>query len=208
LSAVVVSVDYRLAPEHPFPAGVDDCYLALEWVSTHADELGIDPDRIAVGGSSSGGATAAGVTLMARDRGGPAIAFQLLVYPVIDDRLDTPSMRACIDTPLFARHDAELMWSYYLGSEPSEVSPYAAPGRATDLAGLPPAYVCVAEFDPLRDEGIAYAQRLVGAGVSTELHLYPGTFHGFDALPSAVTIRALDEQTAALGRGIAARGPV
>jgi acetyl esterase/lipase len=177
---VVVSVDYRLAPEHPFPAAVDDCAAALAWVTEHAHDLGIDRDRIAVRGASAGGGLAAALALHARDHGGPALCFQVLLMPEIDDRLDTPSMQQFVDTPMWDRGRAEMSWTSYLGRAPggSDVSPYAAPARAVDLAGLPPAYVSVCEFDPLRDEGITYAQRLVQAGVHTELHLYPGTFHG------------------------------
>ena len=156
---VVVSVDYRLAPEHPFPAGVDDCYAGLQWTVSHAAELDIDPDRVGVGGSSAGGALAAAVALMARDRGGPALAVQILNYPVIDDRMQTPSMRAFDATPMWTSGSNADMWQHYLGDPEhrGDVSPYAAPGRAPDLTGLPPAYVLTAELDPLRDEGIEYA---------------------------------------------------
>jgi acetyl esterase len=197
---LVVSVDYRLAPEHPFPAGVEDCYAAVVWTAAHADGLDIDPARVAVGGGSAGGALAAAVALMARDRHGPALCYQLLVYPVIDDRLTTPSS-GFADTPVFTRSAAESMWRAYLGGEGGAgVSPYAAPGRATSLAGLPPAYVLTAELDPLRDEGIDYALRLLHAGVSVELHQYAGAFHGFlsYAADTAVARRALEEQVVAL----------
>jgi acetyl esterase len=146
--AVVVSVDYRLAPEHPFPAAIDDCYAALEWVAANAEDLGVDPAAIAVGGVSSGGALAAAVSLLARDRSDPAVAFQLLINPVLDDRLDTASFRAFPDTPLWNSRDVAVMWDLYLGPERGQVSPYAAPARAADLAGLPPAYVLTSEFDP------------------------------------------------------------
>ncbi len=176
----VISVDYRLAPEHPFPAGLEDCFAAVDWVVRNHAELGIDADRVAVGGSSAGGALAAAVALMARDRGAPKLCFQLLVYPVLDDRLDTPSMLGFTDTPVFARRTAEAMWRHYLGEQPSDVSPYAAPARATDLSGLPPTYIEACALDPLRDENIAYATRLSQAGNVTELHVNPGTPHGFD----------------------------
>ncbi len=176
---VVASVDYRLAPEHPFPAGVEDCYAGLVWCHDHAAELGIDSSRMAVGGQSAGGGLAAAVALLCRDRGGPELCFQLLEIPELDDRLDTPSMRAFTDTPMWNRPNAVWSWRHYLGPEASgEVSPYAAPARATDLAGLPAAYVSTMEYDPLRDEGILYALRLMQAGVSVELHSYAGTFHG------------------------------
>ncbi|MEM7412109.1 MAG: alpha/beta hydrolase [Myxococcota bacterium] len=179
LDAVIVSVEYRLAPEHPFPAGIEDCYAALSWMSENASELGVDPARIAIAGQSAGGGLAAGTALMARDRGGPALCFQLLEIPELDDRLDTPSMRAFEDTPMWNRPNAVWSWRHYLGPDHAGTpSPYAAPSRATDLRGLPPAYVSTMEFDPLRDEGIRYAQALLEAGVSVELHSYPGTFHG------------------------------
>lgn len=176
----VVSVDYRLAPEHPFPAGLEDCFAAVEWVVRNHRELGIDADRVAVGGSSAGGALAAAVALMARDRRGPRLCFQLLVYPVLDDRLNTPSMFSFTDTPVFARRTAKAMWRHYLGRQRSDISPYAAPARATDLSGLPRTYVEACALDPLRDENIGYATRLLQAGVATELHVNPGTPHGFD----------------------------
>jgi acetyl esterase/lipase len=191
----VVSVDYRLAPEHPFPAAVDDCYAAFEWTVASADELGIDRARIGVGGGSAGGTLAAAIALMARDRSGPALAFQLLVYPAMDDRLDrAPSCRSGL--PVVDRVACERVWNLYLGPEDQrgEVSPYAAPLRATDLTGLPPAYVMTAELDPLRDQGIEYASRLLAAGVSVELHQWADTFHGFDLMPSETSFRALSEQ--------------
>ena len=204
---VVVSVGYRLAPEHPFPAGVDDCYAALQWTVAHAAELGVDAGRVGVAGSSAGGALAAAVALMARDSGGPALAFQLLNYPVLDDRMTTPSMRTFDATPLWTSGSTADMWEHYLGAsgQRGEVSPYAAPARAGALAGLPPAYVSTAELDPLRDEGIDYARRLLESGVRTELHSFPGACHGFDliAAASALGRRSLAEQVGALERGLA-----
>jgi len=192
LGAVVVSVEYRLAPEHPFPAGLNDCYAALKWVHACATDLGIDPGRIAVYGQSAGGGLAAALSLFARDNGGPPICFQFLGIPELDDRLDTPSMQAFVDTPLWNRPNAELSWQYYLGdSRNSDVSQYAAPARAAELRGLPPAYVSTMEFDPLRDEGIRYASRLLEAGVPTELHSYPGTFHGSAVLVMASVSRRI-----------------
>ncbi|HEY5024220.1 MAG TPA: alpha/beta hydrolase [Acidimicrobiales bacterium] len=203
---VVVSIDYRLAPEHPFPAPVEDCYAGLEWTVAHATELGIDPSRVGVGGSSAGGALAAAVTLMARDRGGPPLAVQILNYPVIDDRMQSASMMAFDATPMWTSGSNTDMWQHYLGDRDSrgEVSAYAAPGRATDLTGLPPAYVLTAELDPLRDEGIDYACRLMAAGVPTELHTVAGACHGFDiiAAQGALGQRAIDEQVRALVRGL------
>jgi acetyl esterase/lipase len=200
---VVVSVDYRLAPEHPFPAPFSDCYDTLLWCSNHADELGVDPERIAVGGSSAGGALAAAIALAARDLGGPAIVLQMLLYPVIDDRLATASMAAFGNTPGWNQPNSVHMWRHYLGAaRAGAVSPYAAPARATDLRGLPPAYVMTVEFDPLRDEGVEYARRLIAADVPTELHVFAGAFHGFDAAAPQATLsrRSLTEQCAALAR--------
>ncbi len=199
---VVVSVDYRLAPESPFPAGVEDCYTALGWVAAHARDLGVDGDRIAVGGASAGGALAAAVALMARDRSTVQLAFQLLVYPVIDDRMETASMRAFSATPIWNSSSNAQMWDHYLGVKRDYVSNYAAPGRCTDLSDLPPAYVMTAEFDPLRDEGITYAQRLMQAGVPTELHCFGGACHGFDLLAPGIELsrRAVDEQVSTVAR--------
>jgi len=181
VGAVVVSVDYRLAPEHPFPAPLEDCYAALVWVAEHAAELGVDPDRIAVGGESAGGGLAAGVALLARDRGGPRLCLQFLGIPELDDRMESGSMRALgADSPITTIANGEISWDSYLGAGvrgTDRVSPYAAPARATDLAGLPPALVTAYELDALRDEDVAYAQRLLSAGVPTELHVYPGAFH-------------------------------
>jgi acetyl esterase/lipase len=205
LDAVVVSVEYRLAPEHPFPAGIDDCYAALAYTAAHAAALGVDSARIAIAGQSAGGGLAAGTALMARDRGGPRLCFQLLEIPELDDRLDTPSMRAFEDTPLWNRPNAVWSWKHYLGpNHGGETSPYAAPARAKDLAGLPPAYVSTMEFDPLRDEGILYALRMLQAGVPVELHSYPGTFHGSGMVPGAkVSERGAREVQDALRRALA-----
>ncbi len=207
LDAVVVSVEYRLAPEHPFPAGVEDCYAALAWTAANAAQLGVDAKRIAIAGQSAGGGLAAATALMARDRGGPALCFQLLEIPELDDRLDTPSMLAFQDTPLWNRPNAVWSWKHYLGPKHlGEPSPYAAPARAKDLAGLPPAYVSTMEFDPLRDEGILYALRLLQADVAVELHSYPGTFHGSGLLPTAaVSQRGARESREALRRAISAK---
>lgn len=187
--AVVVSVDYRLAPESPFPAGLHDCLAALTYLAKNAAELGVDPQHIGVAGNSAGAGLAAGTALMARDQGGPELCMQYLGMPELDDRLDTPSMRTYTDTPVWNRPAAILSWQYYLDGQ--EATPYAAPARATDLAGLPPSYIDVCEFDPLRDEGIGYAQRLSQAGVHTELHLYPGTFHGSSMIAGAAVSRRM-----------------
>jgi acetyl esterase/lipase len=206
LGVVIVSVDYRLAPEHPFPAGLEDCYAALEWTAKNAAELGLDPTRLAVHGLSAGGGLAAALALLTRDRGGPPLCFQFLGFPELDDRLDTPSMRAFVDTPMWNRPNAIISWDAYLGAGVPggpDVSAYAAPARATDLSGLPPAYVSVMEFDPLRDEGIAYALALLAAGVPTELHLFPGTFHGSGIVAqAAVSQRESAEAKAVLAAAL------
>jgi acetyl esterase len=192
---VVVSVDYRLAPEHRYPAALDDCYAVLAWTAASADALGVDRSRIGLAGASSGGNLAAAAALLARDRGEPAVAFQLLVYPTLDDRRQTASQQF-VGSPMVDGRDCERCWTYYLGPERSDVSPYAAPGRADDLSGLPPTYLMTAELDPLRDEGIEFATRLLAAGVSVDLHQFAGAFHGFDLFPTAISQRALDEQVA------------
>lgn len=206
LGAVVVSVDYRLAPEHPFPAGVEDADAAVCWAAAAADDLDIDRARLAVGGSSAGGTLAAAVTLMARDRGGPALALQVLVQPATDDRCATPSSRAIVDPRVLHREAQLEMWDHYLGPAGSRgpVSPYAAPARATDLSGLPPAIVTTAEHDPLADEGRRYAQRLRDDGVPTRVLDVPGTFHGFDELApdAAVSLEATTALIEAIRAGL------
>jgi acetyl esterase/lipase len=198
---VVVSVDYRLAPEHPFPAGINDCFSALQWTADHARANGINPKQLAVGGVSAGGGLAAGVALMARDRDGPPIRFQLLIYPVLDDRLQTSSMRNGAEYPIWNSRNCKDMWYHYLGASHEVVSPYAAPARAQSLARLPPAYIAIAEYDPLRDEALQYAVRLLQSGVPVELHQYAGTVHGFDGLlPSNVSVQAADELVAVFRR--------
>ena len=201
---VVVTPEYRLAPEHPAPAAVEDCYATLCWVHANAERLELDPARIAIGGGSAGGGIAAGLALMARDRGGPAICFQFLMIPELDHRLETPSMRQFDDTPMWNRHAAEQSWRWYLGAgHDGDVSPYASPSIAPDLTGLPPAYVSAMEFDPLRDEAIHYALRLLEAGVSVELHSFPGTFHGSALVTTAaVSKRESAERLAVMRRAL------
>jgi Esterase/lipase len=203
MECVIVSVDYRLAPEHPFPASLNDCYAALQWFSDHAEELGSDAARIAVVGPSAGGGLTAAVSLMARDRNGPSILFQMPLYPMIDDRMITKSSNEIMDDRVWSKAKSQLAWGMYLGDK-EEVSPYAAPARATDLSGLPPTYTCVGDLDPFRDETIDYVARLTQAGVPTEFHLYPGCFHGFEEyLPSAeISLRLVNEYRAALRRAL------
>jgi len=180
--AVVVSVDYRLAPEHPFPAAVDDCEAATQWVSAHATELGGDPGRLAVAGDSAGGNLSAVVARRARDAGGPPIAFQLLVYPGVDM---TRSMPSHVENGTGYLLDADAMDFFlgnYMGNEPDLKHPDASPLFVEDLSGLPPALVVTAEFDPLRDEGEAYADRLRAAGVKVTTSRYDGMIHGFYGL--------------------------
>jgi acetyl esterase/lipase len=192
---VVVCVEYRLAPEDPFPAALTDCYRVLEFLWEESRTLNLDRDFLAVGGSSAGANLAAAIALLARDRSGPKICFQMLLIPVLDDRLETPSAREFTDVPDFARPEALTMWRWYLGEDPHEVSPYAAPARAEDLSNLPAAYILCAGLDPLRDEGLDYARRLTDAEVAVELHLIPSIPHGFASIPSAaISERLLREQ--------------
>ncbi|GLW09686.1 esterase [Microtetraspora sp. NBRC 13810] len=184
LQLVVVSVEYRLAPEHPHPAPVEDCYAGLTWTAEHAEELGIDPDRIVVGGTSAGGGLAAAIALLARDRGGPALIGQLLLCPMLDDRNDTPSALQMAGVGVWDHSANETGWTALLGDRRGgpDVSPYAAPARATDLSGLPPAFIDVGSAETFRDEDVAYASRIWQAGGRAELHVWPGGFHGFDLL--------------------------
>lgn len=197
---VVVSVDYRLAPEAKFPAAADDCYAATKWIASNAASLNVDASRIAVGGDSAGGNLAAVVSQMARDNGGPAIVHQLLVYPVTDRDYGTVSYRDNADGYLLTKASMEWFWDHYLNSGSDAANPYAAPLRASSLASLPRATVITAEYDPLRDEGEAYAAKLTAAGVPASCTRYDGMIHGFfnmaNALEDART--AVDQASAAL----------
>lgn len=183
----VVSVDYRLAPEHPFPAGVDDAVTALDWVVEHAATFGGDPTRLGVAGTSAGGNLAAVVALHAREFDGPTLSRQSLLYPITNHAFDTDSYDENGDGPLLTRADMEWFWDHYLRSPVDGRNPFASPLLADDLSGLPPATVVTAGRDPLRDEGIAYAERLDDAGVAVEHDHYPGMTHGFLSLTGDVT---------------------
>jgi acetyl esterase len=190
---VVVAVDYRLAPEHRFPAAAEDAYAATKWVSEHGSELGVDAARLAVGGESAGGNLAAVVCLMARDRSRPVIRQQWLAYPVIDHSFDTASYRDHSSGVGLERASMEWFWNHYLGAAGDGSSPYASPLRAKDLSGLPPAIVVTAEYDVLRDEGNAYAERLRQAGVPVELRCISGVNHAFLGMPVDAATRAFED---------------
>jgi acetyl esterase/lipase len=185
----MLMVDYHIAPEHPHPTPVQDCYAALRWLAANAATLGVDPARIGVMGDSAGGGLAAGVSLLARDRGGPHVAQQLLIYPMLDDRAHTPDPQL-LPFLTWTYDDNATGWAALLGesSGTDTVSPYAAPARATDLTGLPDTYIDVGDLDIFRDEDIAYARRLSDAGVPTELHLHPGCPHAFEALARSADV--------------------
>ncbi|NJM08151.1 alpha/beta hydrolase, partial [Candidatus Gracilibacteria bacterium] len=206
VNCVIVAVDYRLAPEHPFPAPLEDCYAALKWLAANTAELGVNPERIAIGGASAGGGLTAGLALLTRDRGAIKLVFQLPIYPMVDDtNLAQPSAELP-DTLLWTRASNVIGWRSYLGQEPggADVSPYAAPLRAEDLRGLPPTCIQVGTLDLFLAEDIAYAQRLIAADVPTELHVYPGAFHGFDvfAPTAAVSQQFIADRDAALRRAL------
>lgn len=189
IGAVVVAPDYRLAPEHPDPAPIEDCYAGLSWLASHAGELDVDPARIIVSGNSAGGGLAAGLALLARDRGWPRLAGQLLQFPMLDDRCDSPSALEMEQTGMWDGQSNRTGWSALLGARrgTSDVSCYAAPARAADVSGLPPAFIEVGAVEALRDEGVRYASRLWRAGGDAELHVWAGAFHSFDEwVPDAI----------------------
>ena len=212
LNAVLVSVGYRLAPETRFPGNIQDCYTGLAWVFAHAGELRIDPSRVGVMGESAGGGLAAALTLMVRDRAEYRLAFQHLVYPMLDDR-------TCVSNDphpytgewVWTRPHNRFGWASILGQEPGRdgVSPYAAPARAASLEGLPPAYIATAALDLFLEEDLEYARRLSRANVPVELHVYPGAFHGFDLHPTAkVAQAAKDHRVSALSRALRTQTPI
>jgi acetyl esterase/lipase len=206
LGCVLVSVDYRLAPETQAPGAVEDCYAALVWLMRAVDDLGVDPARVGVLGESAGGGLAAALALLARDRGNQCLAFQHLIYPMLDDR-------TCLDKDynpyagefVWTREHNRFGWKSLLGADPGgpTISPYAAPARADDLTGLPATYIAVGALDLFIDEDLGYAHRLIRAGVPTELHVYPGAFHGFHFdVSAAVTVKAHADSRAALKRAL------
>ncbi|MGQ4512988.1 alpha/beta hydrolase fold domain-containing protein [Streptomyces sp. DW26H14] len=188
--AVGVSVGYRLAPEHPDPTPVEDCYAGLVWTAEHAGELGIAPDRLVIAGSSAGGGLAAGTALLARDRHGPALAGQLLMYPMLDDRDDTVSTAQIDGVGMWDRGSNRTGWTALLGTRrgTDDVSVYAAPARAAELSGLPPAFIDCGSAEVFRDEDVAYATRIWAAGGQAELHVWPGGFHAFDVFAPHTTL--------------------
>ena len=198
---IVVSVEYRLAPETRFPGGLEDCYAATTWVAEHGAERGGDPSRLAVGGESAGGNLAAAVSLLARERGGPKISFQVLIYPVTDANFETDSYRAMAEGYGLTRDTMQYFWDLYLSDPAHAADPLASVLRA-DVAGLPPALVVTAEFDPLRSEGEAYAEKLKAAGVPVEHVAYPGQIHGFFSV--GTMMEAGDKAVAAAARSLAA----
>jgi triacylglycerol lipase len=204
LNCAIVSVDYRLAPETPFPGPVEDCYAGLAWTVRAAGELGVDASNIGVMGESAGGGLAAALALLARDRGECALAFQHLIYPMLDDRTCAhPDPHPHTGEFIWHAHNNHFGWKSLLGHDPGRegVSPYAAPARAESLAGLPPTFISTGALDLFLEEDIEYARRLIRVGVPTELHVYPGAFHGFDMAPDAsVSRQARRDSREALAR--------
>jgi acetyl esterase/lipase len=203
INSVVVSVEYRLAPEHPYPAPVEDCYAGLIWMAENAADLAFDPARLAIFGASSGGGLAIATALTARDRGGPAVKFMMPLYPMIDDTNTSASSQEIVDIGVWDRTANLEAWAWYLGGKPADQ--YAAPTRAEDLAGLPPTFIDVGTVDLFRDEDITFAQRLMAAGVPTELHVHPGSYHGAEmfAPDAALAKRTWARRFDALKRALA-----
>ncbi|MGF6951584.1 acetyl esterase [Neobacillus sp. B4I6] len=201
-NSVVVSVDYRLAPEHKFPAAVEDAYAAVKWLEENGSSILVDSARVAVGGDSAGATLAAVVALMAKDRGEPSLVYQMLIYPVTHHAYDTESYRENAEGYYLTKDSMVWFWNHYLRDEEDGRNPYASPLRADNLSGLPPALVITAEFDPLRDEGEAYAKRLKAAGVPVEVTRYNGMIHGFFGMPGVLeqAKKAIEQAANALKR--------
>jgi acetyl esterase/lipase len=206
LDVVVVGVEYRLAPENPDPAPIEDCYAGLSWLANNAASIGIRPDRLVIAGESAGGGLAAGTALLARDRSGPVLTGQMLIYPMLDDRNETFSSTQFAGVGVWDKTSNDTGWTALLGERrgTAAVSPYAAPARASDLAELPPAFIDVSTTETFRDEAIDYARKLWAAGVQAELHVWPGGFHGFDLfLPAApISVKARAARTSWLEQTI------
>jgi acetyl esterase len=204
---VVVSVDYRLAPEHKFPAAPEDCFAATCWVAEHAAEINGDPARLAVGGDSAGGNLAAIVAQLARDKGGPRLVFQLLIYPATDFTAQNSSKQENAEGYFLTLDDMRWFENHYLNSEADRVNPLASPSLAPDLSNLPPALILTAEYDPLRDEGEEYGRRLQAAGVPVTIRRYDGLIHGFfgQALIIDKARSAVEETSRTLREAFAAR---
>jgi len=207
LNCVIISVDYRLAPENPFPASIEDCYAGLAWTFAHASELSVDRNRVGVMGESAGGGLAAALALLVRDRGEYRLAFQHLIYPMLDDRTCVVAEPNPVAGEfIWTAHNNRFGWTSLLGHQPGgpNVSPYAAAARATDLSGLPPAFIACPTLDLFIEEDVAYATRLARAGVPVELHVYPGGFHGFDIFggDAPISVRARRDSRDALRRAL------
>lgn len=202
VAAVVVSVDYRLAPEHPHPTPVEDCYAGLEWTATHAGELGIDPARLAIFGGSAGGGLAVATALLSRERGGPRVSFLMPIYPMLDDRNETASSHEVTGVGVWDRQASLEAWDLYLDGH--DADQFAAPARAVDLRGLPPTFIDVGDVDLFRDEDIHFAARLMSAGVPTELHVYPGAYHASELIApeAALSERIWEARIGALRRAL------
>lgn len=197
---IVISVDYRLAPEHPFPAGLNDCYAAICWASAHTADLGARLGPVSIGGDSAGGNLAAAAALMARDHNGPEIALQLLLYPVTEPSMSSASFNDNAEGYLLSKTMMAWFWDHYCPDIEQRNNPLASPLLAPDLSGLPPAIVLTAEYDPLRDEGEAYANRMAEAGVAVEMRRYDGFIHGFFSL--AAVIEAVRESVDLVGAAL------
>jgi acetyl esterase len=200
----VVAVDYRLAPEHPFPAAIEDCQDALEWIVRHAPSLGCDPSRVALGGLSAGGCLAAAMALWTAEHPSISPLFAMLLFPVLDARLTTASVNEFTDTPVLISDTAHRLWALYLGDRAEPVPPLASPAHAPDVSGFPPTLMITAQYDPLRDEGLAFATRLASSGVPVDLHHFGRGFHSFDSFDATrLGLECLDIQVRALQRALA-----